>query len=40
VKKLERTVQIRSTAHARDGSAPSSGAAFPGAFERSASAIS
>jgi hypothetical protein len=34
--KVETQVQIRATAHARDGSAPSSGAVFPGAFERSA----
>jgi hypothetical protein len=29
---LERTVQIRATAHARDGSATRSGVVFPGAF--------
>jgi hypothetical protein len=34
--KLEPTVQIRATAQARDGRAPSSVAVFPGAFERSA----
>jgi hypothetical protein len=30
--KLGRTVQIRATAHARDGSTPSSGTVFPGEF--------
>jgi hypothetical protein len=29
---LGRTVQIRATAHARDGSAPGSGAVFPSEF--------
>jgi hypothetical protein len=33
---LECTVEIRATVHARDGSASSSGAVFPGAFERRA----
>jgi hypothetical protein len=33
---LERPIEIRVTAHARGGSAPSSGAVFPGAFELSA----
>jgi hypothetical protein len=33
---LEHTVQIRTTTRAHDGSAPSSGAVFAGAFEQSA----
>jgi hypothetical protein len=34
--KLERTVQIRATAHAHDSRVPSSGAVFAGAFELTA----
>jgi hypothetical protein len=34
--KFEHTVQIRANAHARDVTAPSSAAVFPGAFEQGA----